>query len=193
LRSNECRESPFARLSRRTRREKLRLFSNLANLMGTVNGSSCEFTPRSSWFPQLLAFLNQKRDTSVGSVWRLGPLQTSPFLESQAEPPVLFECKRLSRAVAAATKGAPMADAADYRENAEICAAFADKARSPQDRAAWLLMSSAWLDLALVREYAVRRTPGPIELPPFPAVRRALTAVGIDKEAPSELGSDAAA
>jgi hypothetical protein len=44
-----------------------------------------------------------------------------------------------------------------------------------------------------VREYAVRRTPGPIELPPFPAVRRTLTAVGIDKEALSELGPDAAA
>jgi hypothetical protein len=54
-------------------------------------------------------------------------------------------------------------------------------------------MSSAWLELALVREYAVRRTPDPIKLSPFLAVRRALTAVGIDKEALSELGPDAAA
>jgi hypothetical protein len=86
-----------------------------------------------------------------------------------------------------------MTDAEAYRENAEICAAFADKARSPRDRAAWLLMSSAWLELALVREYAVRQPRGPIELPPFQEVRRALTAIGLDKEALSEVGSDAAA
>jgi hypothetical protein len=86
-----------------------------------------------------------------------------------------------------------MTDAAVYRANAEICAAFANRARSPRDRTAWLLMSKAWLELALVREYAVRRSPHPIELPPFLAVRRALTAVGIDKEALSELGPDAAA
>jgi hypothetical protein len=86
-----------------------------------------------------------------------------------------------------------MTDAATYRENAEICAAFADSTRSPRDRALWLLMSSAWLELALVREYAVRQAPGPVELPPFLAVRRALTAIGVDKEALSDFGSDAAA
>ena len=52
-----------------------------------------------------------------------------------------------------------MSDAAGYRENAELCAAFAERSRSPKDRAVWLLMSSAWLELALVRESAVRRTP----------------------------------
>jgi|RhiMetdeSRZDD1v2_1073273.scaffolds.fasta_scaffold00124_72 hypothetical protein len=52
-----------------------------------------------------------------------------------------------------------MSDAAGYRENAELCAAFAERSRSPKDRAAWLLMSSAWLELALVREYAARLTP----------------------------------
>ena len=86
-----------------------------------------------------------------------------------------------------------MTDAAAYRENAELCAAFADRSRSARDRAVWLLMSSAWLELALLREYAVRRTPDPIELPPFLAVRRALTAVGVDQEALSEFDSDAAA
>ena len=72
-----------------------------------------------------------------------------------------------------------MTDAAVYRENAEICAAFADRAGSPGDRAVWLLMSSAWLDLAVIREYAVRGTPDPIELPPFPEWLP--TAVGVDK------------
>jgi hypothetical protein len=86
-----------------------------------------------------------------------------------------------------------MTDAAAYRENAEICAAFADRTRSPRDRAVWLLMGSAWLELALVREYAVRHAPQPIDLPPFLAVRRVLTAVGVDKETLSEFGSDAAA
>jgi hypothetical protein len=86
-----------------------------------------------------------------------------------------------------------MTDAAAYRENAEICAAFADSTRSPRDRALWLLMSSAWLELALVREYAVRQARDPIELPPFLAVRRALTAIGLDKDALTDFGSDAAA
>jgi hypothetical protein len=86
-----------------------------------------------------------------------------------------------------------MTDAAGYRENAELCAAFAERSRSPKDRAAWLLMSSAWLELALVREYAVRRTPSPIDLPPFLAVRQALTGVDIEGEALSDFDSDAAA
>ena len=85
-----------------------------------------------------------------------------------------------------------MNDAAAYRDNAEICAAFAERARSPRDRAIWLLMSSAWLELATVREYAVRQPRDPVELPPFQAVRRALTAIGVDKNALSEFGSDAA-
>ena len=86
-----------------------------------------------------------------------------------------------------------MTDAAAYRENAEMCVTFADRARSPQDRAVWLLMSSAWLELAVIREYAVCRPPNPIELPPFPEVRRTLTALGVDKKTLSEGGSDAAA
>jgi hypothetical protein len=69
-----------------------------------------------------------------------------------------------------------MTHAAAYRENAEMCVAFADRARSPQDRAVWLLMSSAWLELAVIREYAVRRPPDPIELPSFLEVRRTVTA-----------------
>jgi hypothetical protein len=85
-----------------------------------------------------------------------------------------------------------MTDAAAYRDNAEICAALAERARSPRDRAIWLLMSSAWLELATVREYAVRQPCDPVELPSFQAVRRALTAIGIDKNALSEFGSDAA-
>jgi hypothetical protein len=86
-----------------------------------------------------------------------------------------------------------MTDAATYREYAETCAAFADKAHSSRDRTAWLLMSSAWFELALVREYAVRRSPGPIDLPPFLAVRRVLTALGSEEKTSSERGSDAAA
>ena len=85
-----------------------------------------------------------------------------------------------------------MTDAAAYREYAEACATFADRARSSRDRTAWLLMSSAWLELALVREYAVRRSPDPSELPPILAVRRALTALGSDEKALPGRGSDAA-
>ena len=70
-----------------------------------------------------------------------------------------------------------MTDAEAYREIAEMCAAFAGRARSPQDRRAWLLMSSAWRELAVMREYAVRQPLNPIDLPSFLKVRRTVTAV----------------
>ena len=60
-----------------------------------------------------------------------------------------------------------MTDGAAYREYAEACATFADRARSSRERAAWLLMSSAWLELALVREHALHRSADPIEPPPL--------------------------
>jgi hypothetical protein len=64
-----------------------------------------------------------------------------------------------------------MTGAAGYRENAELCAAFAERSRSPKDRAVWLLVSSAWLELALVRDMpsAERPSDGPTALSGSPA------------------------
>jgi hypothetical protein len=87
-------------------------------------------------------------------------MQTPLFLINQAEPPVLVRAQTFApRHGRHAHERRSMSDAAGYRENAELCAAFAERSRSPKDRAAWLLMSSAWLELALVREYAARLTP----------------------------------
>jgi hypothetical protein len=86
-----------------------------------------------------------------------------------------------------------MTDAGSYRENAETCAAFADRARSPRDRAAWLLMSSAWLELAVMREYGFCRTPDAMTLAPFREIRRSVPAICADMEPRSKLGADAAA
>ena len=85
-----------------------------------------------------------------------------------------------------------MTDAAGYRENAELCATFAERSRSPKDRAVWLLLSGAWLELALVREYATAE-PASDRSTPFLAVRRASIAVGVENEALSDFDSDAAA
>jgi hypothetical protein len=86
-----------------------------------------------------------------------------------------------------------MTDAGSYRENAETCAAFADSARSPRDRAAWLLMSSAWLELAVMREHGACRTPDAMTAPPFREPRRSVPAVCADTQPRSNLGADAAA
>jgi hypothetical protein len=85
-----------------------------------------------------------------------------------------------------------MTDAAGYRENAELCAKFAERSRSPKDRAVWLLLSGAWLELARVREYAAAERASD-RTTPFAGVRRALIAVGIENEALSDFDSDAAA
>jgi hypothetical protein len=54
-------------------------------------------------------------------------------------------------------------------------------------------MRSAWLELALMREYGVRQPLTPIELPAFMSLRKALAALRADEEPRVEVKSGTAA